>query len=127
MSPAAKSAARAMSSLERANAVEAVNIRLSRELLDLVDRHAAERCVSRSVAATDMLSSRIGTTATRLACPIGDRSAVQVKLQLPTVLMDVIRARAANYRRSLRGEIQFLLALATEGERAQNKEGGPND
>lgn len=113
--------------LDQANEVEPLVVRLATCLVELIDRHAAERCVSRSVAATDMLSGRIGTTATRLACPIGDRSAVQVKLQLPTVIMDVIRARAANYRRSLRGEIQFLLALATEGERAQNKEGGPND
>lgn len=114
--------------LEQANEVEPLVVRLATCLVELIDQHAAERCVSRSVAATDMLSGRIGTTATRLACPIGDRSAVQVKLQLPTVLMDVIRARAANYRRSLRGEIQFLLALATEAEREKpTKEGDSND
>ena len=114
--------------LEQANEVEPLVVRLATCLVELIDRHAAERCVSRSVAATDMLSGRIGTTATRLACPILDRSVVQVKLQLPTVLMDVIRARAATYRRSLRGEIQFLLALATESEREQhNKEGDTHD
>lgn len=118
MSPAAKSAARAMSSLDQANAVEAVNIRLSRELLDLVDRHSAARVVTRSVVVTDLLNRRIATNAKALRVPLVDNEPVSVKLSLPTVVLDVIRARAKRNRRSLTAELHFLLGLATDEERA---------
>lgn len=109
------------SSLERANAVEAINIRLSRELLDLVDRHSAARVVTRSVVVTDLLSSRIATNAKALRVPLVDNEPVSIRLSLPTVILDVIRARAKRNRRSLVAELHFLLGLATEEERANVK------